>query len=130
MTVPLTTGEVVNKFSDKRVRYMFRKNRGCSNARNHGISLAQGRYIAFLDSADVFVPAKLEKQVSCMENNPGVLLSHTSYLRIDANGEYIKEVKSGTFSGKVYPNIMRWCPIATPTVMILREALGESLRFE
>jgi glycosyltransferase involved in cell wall biosynthesis len=124
------TREVVNKFSDKRVRYVFQENRGRSNARNHGISLAQGRYIAFLDSDDVFVPAKLEKQVSCMEKNPGVLLSHTSYLRIDANEEYIKEVTSGTFSGKVYPNIMRWCPIATPTVMILREALGESLRFE
>lgn len=124
------TCEVVNTFTDERIRYVFQENRGRSAARNHGINLAQGKYIAFLDSDDLFLPTKLEKQVSCMEKNPGVLLSHTSYLRVNVRGEFIAEVKSGTFSGKVYPNILRRCPTATPTVMIRKEALGENLRFE
>jgi glycosyltransferase involved in cell wall biosynthesis len=124
------TREVVSSFSDKRIRYVYQENHGRSSARNHAISIAQGRYIAFLDSDDLFLPTKLEKQVTYMEKNPGVLLSHTSYLRVNAQGEYIEKVKSGTFSGRVYPEIVRGCPIATPTVMIQRRALGGNLRFE
>jgi len=124
------TREVVRSFSDKRIRYVYQENRGRSSARNHAISLAQGKYVAFLDSDDLFLPTKLEKQVACMEKNPNVLLSHTSYIRVNAGGEYIEEVESGTFSGKVYPEIIRGCPIATPTVMVQRNALGANMRFE
>ena len=124
------TREVVRSFSDKRIRYVYQENRGRSSARNHAIGLAQGEYVAFLDSDDLFMPTKLEKQVACMEKNPNVLLSHTSYIRVNAGGEYIEEVESGTFSGKVYPEIIRGCPIATPTVMVQRNALGANMRFE
>jgi glycosyltransferase involved in cell wall biosynthesis len=123
------TREVVNGFSDKRIIYVFQENRGRSNARNRGISLAQGRYVAFLDADDLFLPTKLEKQVFFMENNPGIVFSHTSYIRVNVKGEHIEEVKSGTFSGKVYPEIIRGCSIATPTVMIDREVLDKNLRF-
>jgi glycosyltransferase involved in cell wall biosynthesis len=124
------TREIVNAFSDKKIRYVFQENRGRSNARNHAINIAWGRYIAFLDSDDLFMPIKLERQVAFMENNPDILLSHTSYLRINNGGEYIEEVKSGTFSGKVYLDMVRRCPIATPTVMVRTAALGENIRFE
>lgn len=48
------------------------ENRGISCSRNLGISLARGRYIAFLDSDDVWLPEKLEEQVLLLEGNPQV----------------------------------------------------------
>jgi glycosyltransferase involved in cell wall biosynthesis len=122
------TRETVASLSDK-VVYVYQPNSGPSSARNHGIRLAQGKYIAFLDSDDLFLQTKLEKQVACMEKNPGVLLSHSSYQRINAEGDYIGEVKSGAFSGNVYPDIIWRCIIATPTVMVRSEALSEDTSF-
>ncbi|MCJ7743686.1 MAG: glycosyltransferase family 2 protein [Dehalococcoidales bacterium] len=123
------TRDAVTGVSD-RVIYVHQENHGPSSARNHGIRLARGKYIAFLDSDDLVLPTKLEKQVACMEKNPGVFLSHTSYLRMNADGKYIEPVRSGTFSGRVYPKIIARCPIATPTVMVRRQSLGQNLRFE
>ncbi len=122
------TRDSVAGVSDRLI-YVHQENHGVSSARNHGIRLARGKYIAFLDSDDLFLPTKLEKQVAYMEKNPEVILSHTSYERMDVDGKYIEPVRSGTFSGQVYPGIIRRCPIATPTVMVHREALGENMRF-
>jgi glycosyltransferase involved in cell wall biosynthesis len=123
------TRETVAAFSDK-IIYVYQQNRGRSNARNHGISLAKGNYIAFLDSDDLFLPGKLEKQVEVMEKNPGVLLSHTSYQCTDIEKKYIETVKSGSFTGNVYPKIIGHCPIATPTVMVRRSVFSEEIKFK
>lgn len=109
--------------SDKRVRLYRQENRGPASARNRGLDMARGKFIAFLDSDDLFLPSKLERQTSLMEGNREIILSHTSYLRISQDGKELDEVRSGTFSGSVYPNILNSCPIATPTVMIRREYL-------
>lgn len=61
------TREVVERLGDSRVRYVYQENAGACAARNHGISLARGEYIAFHDSDDVWYPNKLEKQLQCME---------------------------------------------------------------
>jgi glycosyltransferase involved in cell wall biosynthesis len=116
--------------TDRRVRYFRQENRGASAARNLGVSLARGRYVAFLDSDDLFAPDKLEKQVLAMEGSPHVAISHTSYILIDAEGETIDEVYSGRYSGKVYPGIYTDSHhIATPTVMVRSEALDRTLGF-
>jgi glycosyltransferase involved in cell wall biosynthesis len=115
---------------DERIRYVRQQNKGPSAARNAGLDSARGRYIAFLDADDIFWPMKLEKQVSCMEENPNIMLSHTSYQLMSSDGKYIRDVKAGRFSGRVYPKIMVNCPIQTSNVMIRSEAVLENLRFE
>ena len=81
------TEEVVNSFNDERIRYVrHEQNKGEAAARNTGIKLARGDYIASQDSDDEWLPEKLARQIEVFENSPpevGVVytgfwkLSHT-----------------------------------------------------
>jgi glycosyltransferase involved in cell wall biosynthesis len=114
----------LRKINDSRLHYVRQNRKGASAARNLGISLSTGEYIAFLDSDDLFLPGKLEKQVKFMESHQ-LQFSHTSYQRVDMRGKPMEIVPSGLFSGKVFPRILASCGIATSTVMIRREVLNQ-----
>lgn len=65
------TKQVVEGFEDDRIRYVYsEQNSGASHARNTGIGLAEGEFIAFLDSDDEWLPEKLEKQMQVMMQAP------------------------------------------------------------
>ena len=113
--------EFLGKDIDPRIRYVRRSHLGVSAARNLGVEVSTGTYVAFLDADDVFMPEKLEVQVGYMESHPDQLMSHTSYLRMNSAGVDMEEIRSGSFTGRVYPEIVMHCPIATPTVMVRRE---------
>ncbi len=70
------TEPVINQISDPRVRYVRQARQERSAARNHGLALACGRYVAFLDADDWWQPTKLEKQVALLEANPDTVLVH------------------------------------------------------
>lgn len=83
------TKEVINSFSDMRIKYVRQQeNRGASVARNIGIKLSKGAYIAFQDSDDEWLPDKLKKQMDTFENvsfEVGVI--YTDMLQINNKGE-------------------------------------------
>lgn len=79
------TRSIVEKYAvnDSRIRlFVLEQNSGAGVARNKAIENANGRYIAFCDSDDLWLPGKLEKQLDFM-NGMGCALSHTSYLTCD-----------------------------------------------
>ena len=82
------TDEVVASYmSDKRIKYIKNeKNSGAAVSRNRALREARGRWIAFLDSDDLWSSEKLEKQISFMEKN-GYYFSYTNYEEIDITGE-------------------------------------------
>lgn len=72
---------------ERRIRFSaLDANRGAAVARNTAIELARGRYIAFLDSDDKWLPTKLEKQIDFMERND-YALTHTYYEKITESGD-------------------------------------------
>lgn len=82
------TREIVEAYAthDPRIKlFILEQNSGAGVARNNSIEQAAGRFIAFLDSDDVWMPQKLEKQVAFMLNN-GYTFTFTSYDVCDANG--------------------------------------------
>ena len=73
------TKEVIDKFEDKRIKYIkIKKNLGSPNARNIGIGKATGKFISFQDSDDIFYPNKLELQLNNMINQK----SHLDFCKI------------------------------------------------
>ena len=74
------------KESDNRIKvYQTPKNSGAALSRNLALRNAQGRWIAFLDSDDLWESRKLEKQVRFMEEN-GYSFSYTKYIEMGSNG--------------------------------------------
>lgn len=80
------TDEVVRSFSDSRIRYIKNeKNSGAAYSRNRALREAKGKWIAFLDSDDLWFPEKLEKQLDFMIRN-NYHFSYTKYEEINEKG--------------------------------------------
>ena len=105
--------KIIRKYSIKIL--INKKNIGAGESRNLGIKLSKTKYIAFLDSDDVWHKDKLKFQVNYMINDR-TLISHTSYNIIDESGKKISLRKS---KNKLYlKDILNSCDIGLSTVMI------------
>ena len=80
------TDEVINTITDSRIKYFKNKeNSGAAMSRNKALREARGQWVAFLDSDDLWMPNKLEKQINFMKKN-GYTFSYTNYEEIDVDG--------------------------------------------
>ena len=125
------TVDVVKEFSEK-VRYIYQPNQGRSHARNHGLGLAKGRYIAFLDSDDLYLQEKLRLQVDFMEQHPEFGMVYTSACCMDEDGVPLRATYEAEVSGWIYKDIAFFVPvtIALPTVMVRREIFESAGGFD
>lgn len=126
------TAEIVKKYGNK-LTYIYKKNGGASSARNAGIHMATGDYIAFLDSDDIFLNEnKLEIQASYLKKNNDYGMVYSSVIFFDQNGNNINNFINSYFSESIYPELLfiKNNIIFTPSVMIKREVLNNSGYFD
>lgn len=105
------------------VYHLQEKNMGAAVARNTALSIAKGRYVAFLDSDDIWKPEKTEKQLRLLEEKDGAF-SFTAIEMIDDNGEIVK--KKRKVKEKVnYKFLLHNTMIPTSSVIIDRNKTGD-----
>ena len=119
------TAEIVASFQEKdsRIKYLYNStNKGSAFSRNIAIQKAKGKWIAFLDSDDLWHPEKIEKQIEFMTRND-IHFSYTNYCEIDESSKEVGVLISGP---EVITNkLMRaYCWPGCLTVMYDAEFLG------
>ena len=89
------TDEIIKSLKDSRIHYYKnQKNSGAAVSRNKALREAKGKWIAFLDSDDIWYPKKLEKQISFMKDS-GYNFSYTNYNIIDEKSTSVGKFVTG-----------------------------------
>lgn len=116
------TKNVVSIFP--KVKYIFQENQNISAARNKGIDLALGKYIAFLDSDDLWAPTHLEKSLDLMDRDKNVGLVGGAHAYFNPNGTIIKtNVECPCPHGHLFKDMfLKNTPFQTSTA-VLRKSL-------
>jgi teichuronic acid biosynthesis glycosyltransferase TuaG len=121
---PDNTAMVVGELAsvDPRVKLIRQTNRGPAMARQRALDVAKGRYIAFLDSDDYWLPGKLSHQLAFMHYH-GAALSYTRFRRISTEGIQIGHLVAVP-ERLDYWQLLKNTGIATSTVIVDREMTG------
>ena len=120
------TREIVAEFQrqDPRIHYTcLEQNSGAAVARTRSMELAEGEYMAFCDSDDLWLPEKLQKQVAFMRGT-GHAFTCTSYSHINEEGELTGRVIR-TIPKTDYHRMLLDCPVGNSTVMYSVRAMGK-----
>ena len=122
--------EICQQFKDSRIKIITQPNRGAAGARNTGIRLAQGKYIAFLDSDDLWHPSKIAQHIEHLSNSPQVGISYSSSAFIDQAGNLL-----GIYQIPKLKNVTAWeilCrnPIGNGSAAVIRREVFEEIKFQ
>ncbi|WP_297520183.1 glycosyltransferase family 2 protein [uncultured Clostridium sp.] len=117
--------EIIKKYTvDNRIKYIkLEKNSGAAVARNIGLATAKGRYIAFLDSDDIWNKEKLDKQLKFMKEKR-VGFTFTEYSLMDESGQSLNKIMK-VHDIIDYKYLLGNTIIGCSTVVIDREIIGD-----
>jgi glycosyltransferase involved in cell wall biosynthesis len=112
------TASVVQRISGPvPISYLKQPNQGPAAARNFGVSVARGDWIAFLDSDDVWYPYKLSEQLAAIETSPTISFCYSSMDFMDAAGRPLPVPGA---AGRPTP-LFQGHPAAVPSTVLLRK---------
>lgn len=120
------TKEIVEEYmkNDPRIQYhLLDTNSGAAVARTTAMSLAKGDYMSFLDSDDIWMSDKLERQIRWMNDN-GYAFSCTAYEQIDEDDNLLNRTIK-TIKRTDYNRLLLDCPVGNSTVVYNVEKMGK-----
>ncbi|MDR4951494.1 glycosyltransferase [Chryseobacterium sp. ES2] len=119
------TVEIIKKYNDPRIKLqVLEKNGGAGNARNKSLERADGRYIAFLDSDDLWYPEYLESMITFLQQN-NAELAYCNYSRCD---EYTMEPILKDFEADkivTFSNLLKTCRLAPVSTIYDTKRVGK-----
>ncbi len=115
------------KIADTRVQLITQSNQGVSAARNTGIALAQGEYIAFLDADDLWESTHLEKQASYLDNYPTIGVVYTWTQLIDECDRATGRIFASHANGMIWQELLEKDVISTGSSAMVRRCCLDSV---
>ena len=121
----------IKKIKDDRIRYIYlEKNHGAAGARNVGIKEANGTYIAFQDSDDIWEKEKLQMQIDKMAGTDNVGLVYCAMVQFDAKGRLLslipeKKLPEKYTSGKIFDFMLTYALISTQTMLVRSDIINK-----
>lgn len=119
------TKKIVEAYKDSRIKYVYKENGGQNSALNKGLELAQGKYIAFCDSDDLWLPLKLEKTYEkySADNSIDVVYCWTGIVR---NGR-LELAREDYLEGYVYKEVLTQGYLTSPTFLSCKKACFDKI---
>lgn len=106
---------IVQSYQDPRIKYHYQENTGIAGALNKGLSLANSEYIARMDSDDISLPERFEKQVNFLDTHP----------EISVLGSWFEQFPTSIIikhkASPKYLDFYKYCHIGHPTVMFRKK---------
>ncbi|TCT14033.1 glycosyltransferase involved in cell wall biosynthesis [Natranaerovirga pectinivora] len=127
------TSSLVKIFSDKRIKYIYQKNQGPASARNQGINIAKGEYIAFIDADDLYLEDKLKEQVEYLRLHPEIDIVYNDIKVVDESLSYLYSLNSEhVYNSKeefLAMLLFRQIIPLPPSIMLKKSCFEEGIRF-
>jgi len=118
------TKEIIKLFEGK-LRYYYQPHRGVSSARNAGLKLAQGNFIAFLDSDDLWKKEKLKVQMEFMKKHPEIKVCYTEEIWIRKGVRVNPKKKHKKYSGWIFDKVVPICLLSLSSALFRKELFDE-----
>ncbi len=118
------TKEIIKLFEGK-LKYYYQPHKGVSPARNAGLKLAQGNFIAFLDSDDLWKKEKLKVQMEFMKSHPEIKVCYTEEIWIRKGVRVNPKKKHKKYSGWIFDKVVPICLLSLSSALFRKELFDE-----
>lgn len=121
--------QLCRRCSDPRIRIISQENRGLAGARNTGIRNARGRFLAFLDSDDLWEAEKLALHVAHLMTSPSVGVSYAASSMIDDDGEFLRIVQRPKLYKISAKDVFLRNPVGNGSAPVIRAEVFADIEF-